>query len=701
GGTTADGRPYIVMEHVQGRPLTEHADRAELSFDQRLELFGQVCAAVQFAHRNLVVHRDLKPANILVTEGGTVKLLDFGVCKLLEPGHADGSDLTATLPAPMTLRYASPEQLLGGAVTTATDVYALGVVLFELLTGTLPYDTGRSLHEALVAIRDTEPPRPSTRNPALNGELDAIVLHALAKEPERRYPTVAALADDVQRHRAGRTVLAHPPARLYLVRKAAWRYRWPLALAASVGLALAAITIVATVLSLRLARERDAAVAAERREAVARGSAERLNAFLADTLIDADPLADGRPGLSVLQLLRDAEQRLEADRTMDGASRAALHLTLGRAMLNLWLVRDAQHHLEAAIAGLRRHDGRDGALADALQSMGQVHLFLFEQPAAVRACRESLALHRRLGDRLAIATACFDLAGALRDPDDAAEARRLLREAIEIRRAALGDDHVAVAEAIEALAARQDDPDEARALSSRATAIRRRADGADLADGLEAAAALEQQLGDRERATALYRAALDERVAGQGPRHPATIEPRLHAGVLIARHGDRETADRMLEDAVTIAAESLPPWHRTARYARSIRGLFLAESGRPAEAEPHLLAAYEGTVRMWGAEHLLAAHLCVHLSALYDATGRTADAQRYREAAGERRSGYVADEHGCCPACGFLLRPPVTAPDGDGQSRRSDVAVSSPSVLPFSTAGTPSASQTGAGASLR
>ncbi|MEO1633392.1 MAG: serine/threonine-protein kinase, partial [Bacteroidota bacterium] len=225
GGATPEGRPYLVMEFVEGVPITDYAAQQRLSVDARLALFGDVCAAVQHAHQSLVVHRDLKPSNVLVTPEGRVKLLDFGIARLLEPG--DDDTLTRTEQRLLTPEYAAPEQVRGEAITTATDVYALGVLLYELLAGTRPFDLPQKvLHEVARVIVEEEPERPSTAvtradvltlaGPAqtlrrrLAGDLDQICLKALRKAPARRYATPDALARDVQRHLDGHPVEARP-----------------------------------------------------------------------------------------------------------------------------------------------------------------------------------------------------------------------------------------------------------------------------------------------------------------------------------------------------------------------------------------------------------------------------------------------------------------------------------------------------------
>jgi tetratricopeptide (TPR) repeat protein/predicted Ser/Thr protein kinase len=271
GGVTADGRSYMVMEFVEGRPITEYCVRARASLQERMSLFMQVCEAVAYAHQNLIVHRDLKPANILVTAQGQVKLLDFGIAKLID---TDRPDLTQTAAAPLTPLNAAPEQLLGKPVTTATDVYGLGLLLFELLTDTQPWQrAGGPIAQAIRVVLDDPAPVPSERAGLtsgtpfpvrqLRGDFDAIVAKALRKEPAHRYATVDALKSDVSQALRGEPVSARSGARLYVFGRMLRRYRW-------VTLAVAAVLVSLTVglgtaawQAQRAASERDAA----RREA--------------------------------------------------------------------------------------------------------------------------------------------------------------------------------------------------------------------------------------------------------------------------------------------------------------------------------------------------------------------------------------------------------------------------------------------------
>jgi non-specific serine/threonine protein kinase/serine/threonine-protein kinase len=280
GGTTEDGRPYFAMEYVEGRPLDEYCASAGLDTAARLRLFRTVCAAVAYAHRNLVVHRDLKPSNIVVTADGTVKLLDFGIAKLLAHDEDPATTQTATRHGAMTPAYASPEQVRGLRITTASDVYSLGVVLYELLTGRRPYDLdGRRADEMARVVCEAEPQRPSTlavqttqpdarrsTRPAgaslrrqLRGDVDNIVLLALRKDPARRYSSVELFSEDIRRHLDGLPVSARPDTFSYRAAKFIERNR-----ASAVAAALILLTFVVGIVgttweAVRAGRERERA----------------------------------------------------------------------------------------------------------------------------------------------------------------------------------------------------------------------------------------------------------------------------------------------------------------------------------------------------------------------------------------------------------------------------------------------------------
>ena len=272
GGVTDEGQAYLAMECIDGVPITRYCADDGLSLEGRLRLFRDVCGAVQDAHQHAVVHRDLKPANILVTPDGVPKILDFGIAKLLD-GPPEAEATATGMLRPLTANYASPEQLRGLPVTLASDIYALGVLLYELLAGVRPYETGdKTLDQILEVVVDTDPPRPSAARAAneggvpyelrrLKGDLDAIVLKAISKEPERRYASARELSDDIERHMAGRPVVAREPSFGYVMRTLARRHRAAFA-AAAISLAALLAGLGVSLWEMRIARvERDHATA--------------------------------------------------------------------------------------------------------------------------------------------------------------------------------------------------------------------------------------------------------------------------------------------------------------------------------------------------------------------------------------------------------------------------------------------------------
>jgi hypothetical protein len=346
-GVDASGAPWLAMEYVDGASITEWCRQRVLPLRDRLQLFIKVCAAVEHAHRHLVVHRDLKPSNVLVDASGEPKLLDFGIAKLLD---GSGSEVTA---AALTPAYAAPEQLRGGEISTATDVYALGLLLFRLLAGALPPTrAGSSAAAVLAHLDDEETERPSTRagdSPdlpyaprALEGDLDAIVAQAIRAEPEARYGSVAALAADVARHLDARPVRARAPTRWYRFTRFAARQRLPLALGALAVAALLAGTAVALSQAARAERE-----AAGARRELAR--AERVSEFLASLYREQDPLArsgarSGNPQAALAQ----AVARVGRELGDEPALAARLLRVLGEAQLNLGELDAARATLEHA-----------------------------------------------------------------------------------------------------------------------------------------------------------------------------------------------------------------------------------------------------------------------------------------------------------------------------------------------------------------
>jgi tetratricopeptide (TPR) repeat protein len=316
-GCTPEGEHWFAMELVTGAPLMRHADEHRLSREQRLELFARVCDAIHHAHQRGVIHRDLKPSNVIVDAGGAPRILDFGLARMTEQDVALSTLVTEIGAIRGTLPYMSPEQARGdpSAIDLRTDVYALGVMLYQLLTGALPYDVSTaSLHEAVRRICEDPPSRPSLRVPDLRGDLETILLKALEKEPDRRYASAAALADDVRRFLANEVILARPPSGVYQLRKLVARYKLPFALAGvvfvlAIGSAIALGVAYARAERLRVDAE-DAGTEARRQTVIARDNAAEA---VRQAQIAKDNEDEAR---KQTQLARDsaAEAKAEAER---------------------------------------------------------------------------------------------------------------------------------------------------------------------------------------------------------------------------------------------------------------------------------------------------------------------------------------------------------------------------------------------------
>jgi serine/threonine protein kinase len=400
GGVTEAGIPYLMMEYVDGVPITEHAREHQLDISRCLKLFVDVCRAVDAAHRRLIVHRDIKPSNILVTRSGEVKLLDFGIAKLLED---EVENATGTVSA-FTPDYAAPEQMRGGTITTATDVYGLGVLLHVLLLGEKPGVRGvESGSNRSFALSGKKTPAPDARPVAakekkytnaqmrrlLRGDLDNILRKALAEEPERRYPSAGALADDVERHLDGRPVRAHPPTRRYRAKKFIARHR--------AGVLGSAVFLVAILAALGIAVwQAKTAKHAMRVAQAERMRAEEVHDFIVSVFREQDPLSRAQmQARSPQQLIGDAVARLDGAVSDSPETHAELVGDLGEIQYNLGDLSRSVVTLERAAAERRTAFGATSPqLAQSLGVLCQARAFAARIDDARAACDEAIAIYR-------------------------------------------------------------------------------------------------------------------------------------------------------------------------------------------------------------------------------------------------------------------------------------------------------------------
>ncbi len=611
GGLAADGTPYFTLEYVDGEPITRYCDSHTLDLRQRTAMMLQVCSAITYAHRNLIVHRDLKPSNILVAADGAVKLLDFGIAKLLDSEVPEGQ--TATQSRMMTPEYAAPEQVLGEPITTATDVYAIGVLLYELLSGRLPYaraDAGsiswakavleeapESLSRAVVRGRGTTE-RPSgdaaatTRSSTLpnlrrglRGDLDRIVQRALAKEPESRYPSVSALADDLRAFVEGRAI--NGGSRRYRLRKFVRRHWLPLTAAASIAVVLGASGSAIVWQARQTAHQAQTTLA--------------VRDFLYGLFTAVDPHeAKGRE-VSAHELLDRGAERIARSKTLDAQQKGEIGAMLGRIYYQLGLFNEADELQKRAIDGLSAIEAQPLLIARLESERAETK---FEQgdlksaDAAIDRAQKAIDAisdapvtdrARAMHTKVLIATGRRDFAAAERYADaelalvrkaevdnkvvfhallaagtarwglaKTREAETFYREALAVALRDAGSDDLDVAIArfnIGSALASQSRYAEAEQMQQQALATQQKVLGPDHPKTMDCRRSLGLTYYHEGR-YAEARAALGQVIAGQraklGNDHPAVAGSEINLGLVLTDSGDFDDAERVLTDAMSI-----------------------------------------------------------------------------------------------------------------------------------------------------
>jgi len=585
GGLAADGTPYLVMEYVDGVPITDYVRAQALDLPACLRLFLRVCTAVQYAHQNLVVHRDLKPSNIFVTADGTPKLLDFGIAKVLTV--TDGGAPTQTMARLLTPDYAAPEQFSGGVITTATDVYALGVVLYELLAGRRPPRVSPGEITGPARTTTSMPPSAalagsssSINRRALRGDADRIVLSALAADPHRRYASAEALATDIRRFLDGRPIAARGDGNAYRFRMFVLRHRYVLGAAVSIFL----VSIAATLVSLWQAR-----IAGEQAT-----RAEAAQQFLVGVFEQADPDQNKGGAISARSLLEKGERQLAGNTTRQPAVQADLTGLIGALYWDIGDYDRAETLIGKAVAMTDDPRVPDEIKARNLGRLARIEHDKRTFDATIEHAQRALMFARRAGS-----------AGAR----DATAARRVMalamigqgrsKDAVPLLREVLGEDREAFGDRSEAVAL----------------------DLHLLGDALD-------ELSDYEESEAVLRESIATARAVHGNLHSSVADGLNTLGLMLGHKGDIAASEGPLREALEINRQLYGADHRETLVSRSNLLRVLENQGRFEEALQGRLDVLQATQAIGDARPEQVAYAYNFIALDYRNLGRAVEAEK-------------------------------------------------------------------------
>lgn len=648
GGTTEDGLPYFVMEYIEGETIDQYCDARRLNVTERLKLFQGVCAAVRYAHQNLVIHRDLKPGNVIVTKEGIPRLLDFGIAKLLLEGASPQATVTRT--RPLTPEYASPEQVRGEPITTASDVYSLGVLLYRLLTGRRPYrsplsstteieaeichqvpekpslavvradslapgeaaETGATPHSG----RPTLEGRPNKLRRRLTGDLDNIILMALRKEPQRRYASVEQLSLDITRHLENLPVMARPDSAGYRAAKFVARHKAGIA-----GATLLVMTLSAGIAAT--AWQAKVAAAEGKRARIEAAKAERINAFLQDMLSFSSPAyrspnPSKNPDVKVSEAVEQAAKRAETELADQPEVLAEMQRTIGDVYYAQGHYEQAERILRAALEKyIKLYGPESHEIVEASSALGNVLVREGNNAEAEKLFRKDIEIERREAqrghlDNRTMAYVLGDYGGMLDQQGDKA-AGDYLREALPHASQFTGKDRAFVAMLYNDLgdvAYRRGDLKESERFNRAALdEYRRLPEGnyAEMGATLSNLGAVLIREGKLAEAEPFVLEGLELRRKLLGNSHPDTAMSLFRLSDLLYKEGNYPGAMSSARESVEVFRRAYPVPENNVYFANPLMelGLILNKTGRPREAESYLRQALKIRVRILPGGNLL------------------------------------------------------------------------------------------------